>query len=103
MKLRNKKKRKKGEKIEVSKSEAVEGRLVTDKEEGKEESDEGWVESTEKERGRDKEVEEEEEDIPIGWGWMDIEGPWSKERVRMKLPIEEINRRRERERGQRRL
>lgn len=35
----------------------------------------------------------EKAEIPIGWGWLEMSDPWSKERVWMKLPLEEIERR----------
>lgn len=30
-----------------------------------------------------------ERDIQIRWGWLELEDPWSKKKVKMKLPIEE--------------
>ena len=46
-----------------------------------------------KEEEKRNEREVKEEDIPLGWDWLDMEDPWTGERVKIKLPVEEIDRR----------
>ena len=47
----------------------------------------------EQEEERRKKSEEQKGDIPLGWRWLEMEDPWTRKTVRMKLPLEETERR----------